>query len=145
MPLSATLSLPELFTPIPPSEPVFSVYEPTTDGDATTNDCIQALEQRFGQEQYDTSTEPDYTGVGAVPRSRRNSNVLDRSRDELARRTGGTPCLRSAVAQLMQTLRSDELRREESTKRSKKDKPLLDRTERIVLESGLLASVFLGR
>lgn len=148
MSLSPHLSLSELFTPIPPSEPLFTVPEPTTDGDASTVEHIRRLETHFGQDQLDTTTRSE---AGAANRpSRKMSDVLEKGREELARRTGGRPCLRNPVAQLMKVLEDDKDRVEEEKEFVRDPNKLakmglLDRTERIVLESGLLASVFLGR
>ncbi|GAA5979891.1 hypothetical protein JCM10908_001454 [Rhodotorula pacifica] len=146
MPLTPHLSLSELFTPIPPSAPLFTVAEPTTDGDASTVEHIRALEAHFGQEQFDTSHPAG--GAGVDPK-RRIKDSLEKGREELVRRTGGRPCLRSPVAQLMKVLEENKTRVEEEAEfvrdPKKARKGLLETTERIVLESGLLASVFLGR
>jgi hypothetical protein len=148
MSLSPHLSFSELFTPIPPSEPLFTVPEPTTDGDASTVEHIRRLETHFGQDKFDTSSRPA-AGAENRPTRRKMSDVLEKGREELARRTGGRPCLRNPVAQLMKLLEDDKDRVEQEKEFVRDNKPaklgLLDRTERIVLESGLLASVFLGR
>lgn len=148
MSLSPHLSLSEIFTPLPPSKPLFTVPEPTTDGDASTVEYIRRLETHFGQDKFDTSDGPK---AGAENRpARRMSDVLEKGREELARRTGGRPCLRNPVAQLTKLLEDDKDRVEEEKDFVRDPSTLakmglLDRTERIVLESGLLASVFLGR
>lgn len=146
MPLSPHLTLSELFTPTPPSKPLFTVAEPTTDGDASTVDQIRALEGHFGQEQFDTSAR----ARDELAASRRINDVIEKGREELARRTGGRPCLRNPVAQLCKILEDDKSRIAEEKDFIRDlsrvgQMGLLDRTERIVLESGLLASVFLGR
>ncbi|GAA5880700.1 hypothetical protein JCM3774_002799 [Rhodotorula dairenensis] len=146
MTFSPHLSLSELFTPVPPSNPLFTVAEPTTDGDASTVDQIRTLEAHFGQDQFDTSTRPR-DGPDAA---RRVNDAIEKGREELARRTGGRPCLRNPVAQLRKILEDDKARVDEEKEFVRNPNRLgklglLDRTERIVLESGLLASVLLGR
>jgi len=65
----------------------------------------------------------------------------ERGREELARRTGSRATARSAAAQLLRVVQADE-RREGAAGMSG---GVLGGTDRIVLEGGLLASVFLGR
>ncbi|GAA5974008.1 hypothetical protein JCM11641_008210 [Rhodosporidiobolus odoratus] len=109
------------------SASAFSHSTPATGNDSSTSSQVRSLESHFG--------------VLALPGSMANAPAtLAAGRAELARRTGSKPSTRGAAAQLMKVVQAYV--RETDEGRLKQG--VVEGTKRIVLESGLLAAVFLG-
>ncbi|BGP21911.1 xylulokinase [Rhodotorula toruloides] len=113
------------------SQTAFALSSPATSGDTSASSQVRALEMHFGKlaiaqvlaEEGEEDHKPLAKGV-----------VLEDGRDELVRRTGEKVASRSPISQLLKVVQE----------KGEENEGVLDRTGRIVLESGLLASIFLG-
>ncbi|GAA5964251.1 hypothetical protein JCM21900_001802 [Sporobolomyces salmonicolor] len=112
----------------------FALEAPATSSDSSTSSQVRALEQHFGQLALASSTTATSPAPNLTP-----STVSEAGRIALAQRTGSRSWTRFSAAQLLKVRQGDE--RDSAAQ----GKGVLERTARIVLESGLLASVFLGR
>ncbi|GAA5919096.1 hypothetical protein JCM1841_005621 [Sporobolomyces salmonicolor] len=112
----------------------FALEAPATSSDSSTSSQVRALEQHFGQLALASSTTATSPAPNLTP-----STVSEAGRIALAQRTGSRPWTRFSAAQLL------KVRQEDERDSAAQGKGVLERTARIVLESGLLASVFLGR
>ncbi|GAA5895494.1 hypothetical protein JCM5296_006781 [Sporobolomyces johnsonii] len=118
----------------------FALEAPATSSDSSTSSQVRLLEQHFGQLALPSST----TASSPVPSpSPSPSTVSEAGRVALAQRTGSRPWTRFSAAQLLKVRQGDE--RDLEAQKITRGEGVLERTARIVLESGLLAAVFLGR
>ncbi|BGP29117.1 hypothetical protein JCM10296v2_000855 [Rhodotorula toruloides] len=113
------------------SETAFALSSPATSGDTSASSQVRDFEMHFGKlaiaQAMASEGEEDHKPLaGRV--------VLEAGRAELVKRTGGKVASRSPVAQLLKLVQE----------KGEEKEGVLDRTSKVVLESGLLASVFLG-
>ncbi|GAA5853403.1 hypothetical protein JCM8547_002441 [Rhodosporidiobolus lusitaniae] len=106
----------------------FPLPNPASGGDSSTGKQVRGLETHFG-------------ALAQASSSSSTPALLAEGRKLLASRTGSKVSTRQAVAQLIKVREGDEKEREEGRLKA----GVLERTERIVMESGLLQAVFLGR
>lgn len=113
------------------SQTAFSLASPATSGDTSASSQVRDLEMHFGKLSIaQAMAEEGEEDHKPLPKA----VVLEAGRNELVRRTGGKVTSRSAVAQLLKVVQE----------KGEEKEGVLERTGRIALESGLLASVFLG-
>ncbi|GAA5842289.1 hypothetical protein JCM9279_005334 [Rhodotorula babjevae] len=118
----------------------FSLAHPATAGDSSAGPQVRELELHCG----DTSAAAAAAAHGEEG-SRRESVAQrrERGREDMARRTGSRATARSAAAQLLRVVQVDQ--GHEGGHGAGGSGGVLGGTDRVVLEGGLLASVFLGR
>ncbi|GAA6000338.1 uncharacterized protein JCM10292_001465 [Rhodotorula paludigena] len=122
------------------AQSAFSLPEPSTCGDTSALPQVRELEHHFGELVQGSSGGEGGVAAGAA-RERapfETAALLEAGRQELARRTGSSPTSRSGAAHLLKAVQSDQATEAEGKE------GVMSRTGRVVLESGLLASVFLG-
>lgn len=113
------------------SQTAFSLASPATSGDTSASSQVRDLEMHFGKLAIaQAMAEEGEEGHKPLP----NAVVFKAGRNELVRRTGGKVTSRSPVSQLLKVVQE----------KAEEKEGVLERTGRIALESGLLASVFLG-
>ncbi|GAA6059595.1 hypothetical protein JCM10212_005094 [Sporobolomyces blumeae] len=125
----------------------FSLLTPPAANDTSTLTQVRDLERHFGRlilavPSTDSTSPP--SGSDEASSSVRPSpiEILEAGRTAFAARTGSKPGTRQSAAQLLKIRQDDEAAIAQGE--LEEGDGILDRTGRIVLESGLLAAVFLG-
>ena len=113
----------------------FSLAHPATTGDSSAAPQVRELELHFGTRGAFDETK------GSAPTVVSLAQRIERGREELARRTRSRFTARSGAAHLLRVVQTDMILQGENGAQVS----AMDRRGRVVLEGGLLASVFLGR
>ncbi|KPV78672.1 uncharacterized protein RHOBADRAFT_51111 [Rhodotorula graminis WP1] len=123
----------------------FSLAHPPTSGDSSAAPQVRELELHCGDSAASISAsmhEEEEGGSGRESVAQRR----ERGRVEMARRTGSRATARSAAAQLLRVVQMDQgIGQELERGQVLGGSGVLGGTDRVVLEGGLFASVFLGR
>ncbi|GAA5875776.1 hypothetical protein JCM16303_003992 [Sporobolomyces ruberrimus] len=143
------------------SSSTFALESPASPGDSSAMTQVRQLEQHFGRVSLSSSSPtplssassslsspPSYTSSTPYSSSHSSLNVshpilLERGRSYFSQKTGSKPLSRYSAAQLLKVREKDDLE-EENREISKGEGRVFGKSWKIVTESCLLSSVFLG-